>query len=149
VRLLGVTGIPGAAVDAGMLVRASVSSSVACTMSGYPIIGAELTNHSTAMASDVRFGYLPGGMTKANAQLPRLLITSRPSVVSFTIQWVSGNGHACPWINSIQITLPGSPDVLTARSVYEAGIGISQFIGIDCGYLQVRPLVNGSSGKAK
>jgi hypothetical protein len=149
VKLLGVTGIPGAAVFAGLLVRASVSSSAACTMSGYPIVGAELDSHSTAMANDVRFGYLPGGMTKANAPLPRLSITSRPRVVSFTIQWFTGNGHTCPWVNAIEITLPGSREILTARTMYQGGIGVTRLWGIYCGDLQVRPLVNGSSGKGK
>ncbi len=146
VKLLGVTGLPGAAVSAGLLVRASVSSSTACTMSGYPIVGAQLDNHSTAMASDVRFGIF-GGMSKANAPLPRLSIASRPHVVSFTIQFVSGNGHTCPWIHSIQFTLPGARQTLTARSMYQAGIGVSRLWGIYCGYLQATPLFRGANGK--
>jgi len=148
VKLLGVTGLNGAAVYAGLLVRASVSSSMACTMSGYPIVGAELTSHSTAMASDVRSTYLGGGMT-TTAPLPRLSITSRPRVVSFTIQFVTGNGHTCPWVNAIEITLPSSREILTARPMYQAG-GLSRPSPlIYCGPLQVTPLVKGSSGNGK
>ncbi len=54
VKILGETGMNGAAVYAGLIVRASVTSSPACTMSGYPNVGARLTSHATAMASDVR-----------------------------------------------------------------------------------------------
>lgn len=148
VKLLGVTAAEGAAVSAGLLVRASVSSSAACTMSGYPIFGAELDSHSTAMAADIRFGYLPGGLTTAKGPLPRLSITSRPRVVSFTMQYFGGNGHTCPWINAIQFTLPGSREVLTARTMYEGGVGVTKIWGIYCGHLDVTPLVNGSSGKS-
>jgi hypothetical protein len=146
VKLLGVTEFEGAAVYAGLLVRASVTSSVACTMRGYSNVGVELDNRSTATAHDVRFGYLPGGMTTTNEPLPRLSITLRPRVVSFTMQWVSGNGHTCPWINAIEFTSPGSREILTARTMHQTGIGVTRLWGIYCGYLQVRPLVNGSSG---
>jgi hypothetical protein len=145
VKLLGVTGLPGAAVSAGMLVRASLSSSVACEMSGYPRIGALLTNHSTAIASDARFGIF-GGLTKANAPLPQLSITSRPRVVSFTIQFDGGDGHACPRINEVRMTLPGSRGVMTTRTTYQVNIGTTHGMGIYCGYLRVTPLVKGSSG---
>ena len=146
VKILGETGMNGAAVYAGLIVRASVTSSPACLMSGYPIVGAQLTSHATAMASDVRETYLGGGMTTA-APLSRFSITSRPRVVSFTIQMVTGNGHTCPWFNSIKVTLPGSRETLTARSMYHAG-GLSLPMPfIYCGHLQVTPLVNGSSGR--
>jgi hypothetical protein len=146
VKLLGVTAMEGGSGHAGLLVRDSVSSSVACTMSGYPIVGAELASHSTAMASDVRNAYLAGGILNLNTPLPRLSITSRPRVVSFTIQMEEyGNPPACPSINSIQITLPGSRETLTARSMYQAPGGVSR-MGADCGHLQVTPLVKGSSG---
>jgi hypothetical protein len=146
VKLLGVTGLNGAAVDAGILVRASVMSPVACTMSGYPIVGAVLTSHSTAMASDVRNAYLGGGMT-TNAPLPRLSITSNPRVVSFTIQFVTGNGPTCPRVNAIKVTLPGSREVLTTRPIFNAGGLALPMKFIYCGHLQVTPLVKGSSGK--
>jgi hypothetical protein len=146
VKLLGVTGLNGAAVDAGVLVRASVSSPVACTMSGYPIIGAELTSQPTAMASDVRNAYLGGGMT-TSAPLPRLSITSDPRVVSFTIQFVTGNGPTCPRVNAIKVTLPGSREVLTTRTIFNAGGLALPMKFIYCGHLQVTPLVKGSSGK--
>jgi hypothetical protein len=149
VKLLGVTAIPGAAIDAGLIVRASVSSHVACSMSGYPLVGAELASDSTAKASNSRNGYLPGGMETTNGPLPRILITSRSRVVSFTIQWWSGNGPTCPQINAIQFTLPGSRTTLAARSMFEPGVGVTQGMGIYCGALQVRPLVNGPSGNAK
>lgn len=145
VKLLDVTGLPGAAVSAGMLVRASVSSSKACEMSGYPHIGALLTSHSTSIASDARFGIF-GGLTKANAPLPRLSITSHPRVVSFTIQFDGGDGHACPRINEVRMTLPGSREVMTARTTYQVNIGTTNDMGIYCGYLRVTPLVQGSSG---
>lgn len=112
VKLLGASAISGGLGHAGLIVRASVSSSVACTMSGYPIVGEELTSHSTVMASDVRLGYLGGWAT--GASLPRLSITSRSRVVSFTIQSAACDGPR-PSTNAIQITLPGSRETLTAR----------------------------------
>ena len=116
-------------------------------MSGYPIVGAQLTSHSTAMASDVREIYLGGGLT-TDAPLPRLSITSRPRVVSFTIEWVGGNGPTCPRVNSMRITLPGTQEVLTPRTMYEANVGVTRLSGIIyCGDLQVTPLVKSSSGK--
>ena len=146
VRLLGVTTLPGAAVSAGMLVRTSVSSSATCTMSGYPIVDAQLTNHSTAMGRDVRNAYLGGGMT-TTAPLPRLSITSHPRVVSFTIDFVTGNGTVCPRIDSFKISLPGSREVLTTRPIFNAG-GLAQRMKfIYCSGLQVTPMVKGSSGK--
>ena len=145
VKLLVVSAIPGGLGHGGVLVRDSVSSPVACTMSGYPTVSAQLRSHSIAKASDVRNAYL-GGFARAKALLPRLSITSRSRVVSFTIQWVIGNGPACPQLNAIQITLPGSRETLTARSMYEAGIGVTRFMGIYCGHLSVTPLVKGSSG---
>jgi hypothetical protein len=143
VKLLGVSAISGGLGHAGLIVRASVSSSSACTMSGYPIVGEELTSHSTVMASDVRLGYLGGWAT--SAPLPRLSITSRSRVVSFTIQSAGCNGPR-PSTSAIQITLPGSREILTARSLYEAGVGVIRGFGIYCGHLFVTPLVNGSSG---
>ncbi len=103
VKLLGVTSIPGAAVTAGILVRASVSSSVSCAMGGYPTVDARLTNLSTAVAHDERtgiFGGLPYS-SKANATTPRIPITSHSRVVSFTVAFLSGNGPTCPRINSV------------------------------------------------
>jgi hypothetical protein len=115
-------------------------------MSGYPIVGAVLTSHSTAMASDVRETYLGGGMTTA-APLPRLSITSNPRVVSFTIQFVTGNGPTCPRVNAIKVTWPGSRETLTVRPMYQAGGLALPMRFIYCGHLQVTPLVKGSSGK--
>ena len=46
VKLLGVSAISGGLGHAGLNVRASVSTSSACTMHGYPIISEELTSHS-------------------------------------------------------------------------------------------------------
>ena len=99
------------------------------------------------MASDVRDTYLGGGMRTA-APLPRLSLTSLPRVVSFTIQFVGGNGPVCPRVNTIQITLPGSREILTARLIFEAGGLALPMQYIYCGNLQVTPLVNGSSGKS-
>jgi hypothetical protein len=149
VKLLGVTSIPGAAVTAGILVRASVSSSVSCAMSGYPTVDARLTNLSTAVAHDERtgiFGGLPYS-SKANAASPRIPITSHSRVVSFTVAFFTGNGPTCPRINSVQMTLPGSRLNVTARTMREGGMSGSQPLGIYCGHLSVTPLVKGSSGK--
>ena len=149
VKLLGVTSIPGAAVTAGILVRASVSSSVSCAMGGYPTVDARLTNLSTAVAHDERtgiFGGLPYS-SKANATSPRILITSHSRVVSFTVAFFSGNGPTCPRINSVQMTLPGSRLNVTARTMREGGMSGSQPLGIYCGYLSVTPLVKGLSGR--
>lgn len=147
VKLLGVTAISGGMGHGGVVVRASVTSSSACTMSGYPIVGVELTSHSTAMASHVRNAYL-GGFENANAPLPQISITSRSHVVSFTVQWATGNGPICPQMKAFQITLPGSRGLLTARSVYEVPFGLirGRGLGIYCGNLQVTPLIKGSSG---
>jgi hypothetical protein len=146
VKILGETGMSGAAVYAGLIVRTSVTSSPACPMSGYPIIGAQLTSHATAMASDVRETYLGGGMT-TTTRLPRLSITSRPRVASFTIQMVTGNGPTCPRINAIKVTLAGSRETLTTRPIFNAGGLALPMKFIYCGELQVTPLVKGSSGK--
>jgi hypothetical protein len=150
VKLLGVTSIPGAAVTAGILVRASVSSSVSCAMSGYPTFEARLTNLSTAVAGDQRtgiFGGLPYS-SKANAASPRILVTSHSRVVSFTVAFISGNGPTCRRINSVEMMLPGSRLNVTARTMREGGLIGSQHLGIYCGYLSVTPLVKGSSGRA-
>ncbi len=147
VKLLGETGMNGAAVYSGILVRASVSSSVACTMSGYPIVGAELASHSTAMASNARETYLGGGMTTTTV-LPRLSVTSNPRVVSFTVQFFTGNGPTCPQVNAIKITLPGSRETVTARPIFNAGGLALPTKFIYCGNLQVTPLVKGASGKS-
>lgn len=146
VKILGETGMNGAAVDAGFIVRASVTSSPACLMSGYPIIDAQLTSHATATARDVRETYLGGGMI-TTTRLPRLSITSRPRDVSFTIQMVTGNGPTCSRINSINVTLPGSRETLTTRPIFNAGGLALPMKFIYCGDLQVTPLVKGSSGK--
>ena len=149
VRLLGVTAMAGGLGHGGVLVRASVTSSPACTMSGYPIVGAQLTNHSTAMARGVRNAYLGGGMT-TTAPLPRLSITSRPRVVSFTIDMEAGGGvpSTCPSIDSVQITLPGSREILTADTTSEPPFGVFRGMGTYCSDLQVTPLVKGSSGRS-
>lgn len=145
VKSLRVSAISGGLGHAGLLVRASVTSSPACTMSGYPIVGAQLTSHSTVIAADVRLGYLGGWAT--SAPLPRLSITPRPRVVSFTIQ-MAGCNRPRPSASAYQITLPGSRDTLTARSFYEVGVGVIRGFGIFCGHLFVTPLVKGSSGNA-
>lgn len=143
VKLLGVSPIPGGLGHAGLLVRASVTSSPACTMSGYPVVGDELANHSLAIAGDMRLGYL-GGFANERAPLPRISITSRSRDVSFTIQMAGCNAR--PWVNSIRIALPGARGALTARSMYEPGIGVVRGFGIYCGHLFVTPLVEGPSG---
>jgi hypothetical protein len=144
VKLLGVSPIPGGLGHAGLLVRTSVTSSSTCTMSGYPIVGEELTNHSTSMASDMRLGYL-GGFAKAKGPLPQLSITTRSRGVSFTIQMPGCNGPR-PMVKAIRFTLPGSRGALTARSMREGGIGVINNFGIYCGKPFVTPLVKGSSG---
>jgi hypothetical protein len=98
------------------------------------------------MASDVRLGYL-GGFANERAPLPRLFITSHSRAVSFTIQMAGCNAQ--PSINAIRITLPGSLIALTARSMYEQGIGDVRGFGIYCGHLFVTPLVRGSTGSGR
>jgi len=143
VKLRGVSAISGGLGHDGLLVRTSVTSSPGCTMSGYPVVEEELTTRSTAIASDVRLGYL-GGFANESAPLPRLSITSRSRDVSFTIQMAGCNAR--PSINAIRITLPGSRRALTAKSMYEQGIGVIRGFGIYCGHLFVTPLVKGSTG---
>ena len=144
VKLLGVSPIPGGLGHDGLLVRTAVTSSSACTMSGYPKVGEKLSSGSTATASDMRLGYL-GGFAKANAPLPRLSITSRSREVSFTIQMPGCDGPR-PMNNTIRITLPGARGTLTARSMYEGGVGVIKGFGLYCGRPFVTPLVNGSTG---
>lgn len=144
-KLLDVTAIPGGMGHAGVVVRASVTSPSACTMSGYSIVGLELSNHSTAMAGNVRMGYL-GGFENANVPLPQISVTSGSQIVSFTIQWSGFSDGNCPAIKALQITLPGSRGLLTARSVHEAPFGLIPGFGIYCENLQVTPVVKGSSG---
>jgi hypothetical protein len=143
VTLLGVSSISGGLGHSGLLVRAMVRSSPGCTMSGYPLVGDELAGGSAAMATNRRLGYL-GGFANEHAPLPQISVTSQPREVSFTIQMAGCNAR--PWVNVIQITLPGSRRALRARSMYEAGIGVVRGFGIYCGHLFVTPLVNGSSG---
>ncbi len=144
--LLRAVVIPGAAVDGGVLVRVAVASPVACAMRGYPTLVAELSNHRTAHAGDARDGYLPGGVTTTRSPLPRISVSTRPQKVSFTLQWVTGNGPTCPHITAVRFTLPGSRATLTVRSVHEGGVGLSTWFGPYCGHLQVRPVVRGLSG---
>lgn len=148
VKLIGVMAIPGGLGHAGLIVRASASSSLTCVLSGYPTATAELSNHLKAGASDVRNAYLGGVAAKLSAPLPRPLITSSSRVVSFTIQWADGNGPTCPSVTNIQVAFPGLNDVQTARSIFEPGVGKTRFMGIYCRQLIVTPLVNGSSGSA-
>lgn len=149
VKMLALTAIPGGLGHAGLLVRSSVSSYEPCTISGYPTVDAGLSGQSTATATDVRIAYLGGVATRVSAPLPRLTITSRPRVASFTIQWADGNGPTCPAVDEIQFSLPGSTVVQTARSMYEPGVGNTRFMGIYCSHLSVTPLVKGSSGSAR
>jgi hypothetical protein len=146
VKLVRVSAIPGGLGHAGLLVRTSVTSSPPCTMSGYPVVREEIANGSTAMAGHMRLGYL-GGFANESGPLPRLSISSRSRVVSFTIQMAGCNAR--PMVNTIQITLPGSRGALTATSMYEQGIGVTRGFGIYCGHLFVTPLVKGASGNAK
>ena len=143
VKLLGVSEIPGGLGHAGLDVRASVSSFSTCLIGGYPIVREELTNHLTVTASRVQLGYL-GGWT-ASAPPPRLSLTSRSRVVSFTIQSAGCDGPR-PTTQAIRITLPGTRETLTARSFYEGGIGLVRGFGIYCGHLFVTPLVKGPTG---
>ena len=146
--LLRAVVIPGAAVYGGVLVRVAVTSPVACTMRGYPTVAAELSSHRIARSGDARDGYLPGGVTASRSPLPRISVTSRLEKVSFTVQWVGGNGPTCPHITAVRFTLPGSRVTLTVRSVHEGGVGVISWFGVYCGHLQVRPVVSGLSGAA-
>jgi hypothetical protein len=148
VRLLTVTSIPGGLGHAGVVVRSSVSSLERCTISGYPTVDAGLSGRSSAKAIDVRDAYLGGVATRVGAPLPRLTITSRPRIASFTIQWADGNGPTCPTVVAIHYSLPGLKGVQTARSMYD-GLGNTRFMGIYCHYLSVTPLVKGSTGSAR
>jgi hypothetical protein len=147
VRLLTVTSIPGGLGHAGVVVRTSVSSPERCTISGFPTVDAGLSGGSSAKAIDVRDAYL-GGVARVSAPLPRLTITSRPRIASFTIQWADGNGPTCPTVVAIHYSLPGLKGVQTARSMYD-GLGNTRFMGIYCHYLSVTPLVKGSTGSTR
>jgi hypothetical protein len=148
VKLLTVTSIPGGLGHAGVVVRSSVSSRERCTLSGYPVVDIGLSSQSTAKALDMRDAYLGGVATRTSASFPRLIITSRPRLASFTIQWADGNGPTCPTVVAINYSLPGLKGVQTARSMYD-GIGSTRFMGIYCHYLSVTPLVEGSTGSAR
>jgi hypothetical protein len=145
VKLLDVTEIPGGSGHSGVVVRASVTSPSACTMSGYPILGLKLSKHPPVVAGHMRMAYL-GGFENANAPLPRISVTPHSRVVSFTIQW---NGFAdgdCWNMKVFQIRLPGSRPLLTARSSYEVTFGLVPRLGYYCKDLIVTPLVHGSRG---
>jgi hypothetical protein len=148
VKLLTVTSIPGGLGHAGVVVRSSVSSRERCTISGYATVDVGLSSHSSATAIDVRDAYLGGVATKVNASLPRLTVTSRPRVASFTIQWADGNGPTCPTVVAIRYSLPDLKGVQTARSMND-GLGTTRFMGIYCHYLSVTPLVWGSTGSVR
>lgn len=149
VKLLSATSIPGAAVTAGVLVRASVSSRVSCTMSGYPTVEARLSSLSDATARDERtgiFGGLPYS-SSASREPPRIIIASHTRLVSFTVDFLSGDGSTCPRIESILVSLPGLRLSSTVRTMRQGGRVGGQQLGIYCGFLDVTPLVKGSSGK--
>ncbi len=145
VALLGVTPMSGAAVSDGLLVRAAVSSPTVCAVSGYPTLRAELSDHATARARDMRLGYLGG--YSGRGRLARLSITPRPRELSFTVQFVTGNGPTCPRLDAIEFALPGSRVLFVTRTIYRAGRYAEPAPLIDCGQLVVTPLVTGSSGR--
>ena len=146
VALVAVTPMSGAAVYDGLVARVAVSPPTACTMSGYPTLRGELSSRATVTAGRVRATYLGGGLVHA-ASLPRLAITPHSRELSFTVQFVTGNGPTCPRLDAVEFTLPGSRAVLVARTIYGAGRDAEPAPLIDCGHLVVTPLVPGSSGR--
>ncbi len=146
VALLALTPMSGAAVYDGLVARAAVSSPTACTMSGYPTLRAELSDRAIVTAGRVRATYLGGGLVHA-ASPPRLTITPHARELSFTVQFVTGNGPPCPRMDAVEFALPGSRVVLAARTIYRAGRYAEPAPLIYCGHLVVTPLVPGSSGR--
>lgn len=150
VKLLGTGAFPGAAVSAGILVDTAVSATTACRFDGYATLSAILGDGSSATASDLRSGlfggFAPGG--GAGAPLHSFKITSLPTTLSFTIEWVTGNGgDGCPAITGLRFTMPGSRDALVFRSAYEGGVSNTSFLGIYCRFLSVTPVVAGPTGR--
>ncbi len=148
IHLLSVISEAGGLGHAGVLVRLAVSSSSTCSISGYPTVQGILNGHSTAIASNVRDAYLPGGIHSRSAPLPKIAVTSHPRAVSFTLQWADiGGGATCPLLDSIAVTLPGSRHAVTATSMREGGVGVVPNLGSDCGHLAATPLVKGGTGR--
>ncbi len=135
--------IPAGLGHGGFVLRTAVSSPTPCTMSGYPALAVDLSNHVTVRARDMRLGYLGG--YSGRGRLARLAITPRARIVSFTIQEAACDGPR-PTQTVVRITLPGSPVTLVARSFDEAPFGTIRGFGMFCGDLRVTPLVAGASG---
>jgi hypothetical protein len=148
VTYLGADAFPGAAVSAGILVKASVSSVTSCFLRGYATMSALFRGGSSATASPIRLGIFGGAPSKrSSAPLPSLDISNHPRIVSFTVAWVTGNGNRCPRIDALRFTVPGSHNAQVIRSFYNGGVGNTSYFGISCGQLSVTPLVAGSTGR--
>lgn len=148
VAYLGADAFPGAAVSAGILVKASVSSVTSCLLRGYATMSALFRGGSSATASPIRFGIFGGAPSKrSSAPLPSLDISSHPKIVSFTVAWVTGNGSSCPRIDALRFMIPGSHSTIAIHSFYNGGVGNTSFFGISCGQLSVTPLVAGRTGR--
>lgn len=148
VTYLGADAFPGAAVSAGVLVKTSVSSATSCFLRGFATMSALFRGGSSATASPLRVGIFGGAPSKrSGSPLPSLDISRRPKIVSFTVEWVTGNGNRCPRIDALTFTMPGSHHAQVVHSFFNGGVGNTTFFGISCGQLSVTPLVAGSTGR--
>ena len=148
VTYLGADAFPGAAVSAGVLVKASVSSVTSCFLRGYATMSALFRGGSSATASPVRSGIFGGAPSKrTGAPLPSLDLSHHPTIVSFTVEWVTGNGNRCPRIDALRFTMPGSHHAQVVHSFFNGGADNTRFFGISCGHLSATPLVAGSTGR--
>jgi hypothetical protein len=149
VHLEGVDAYPGAAVSAGVLVKESVSSSHRCSYGGYPSLAALLDNGSKVRAAHRRSGVFGGApRSRRRPLLPMVTLGTRPTVVSFTLEWVTGNGGgSCTQIRRFHIQLPGARSVQVVSSLNNGGSSLTTYIGIYCSHVSVTPIVQGSTGR--
>lgn len=148
-HLVGADEFPGAAVSAGVLVVESVSASRRCTVGGYPMLGVVLDNGTTVHAAHVRAGIFGGAPSPhRRTPLPSITLGTRPSLVSFTLSWVTGNGGgSCPGVRGLRVELPGDPVSQSVASLNDGGAHPTTFLGIYCAFLTVTPIVRGTTGR--
>ncbi|MGC8481625.1 MAG: DUF4232 domain-containing protein [Acidimicrobiales bacterium] len=131
-HLVGVEEFPGAAVSEGVLVIESLSASHRCTVEGYPMLQVSLDNGTTVDATQVRAGIF-GGAPSPNRRtpLPSITLGTRPSMVSFTLSWVTGNGGgSCSGVRGLRVELPGDPVSQSVASLNDGGAHPTTFLGI-------------------
>jgi hypothetical protein len=129
----------GAAVTYGYIVQVLVSSSHSCTLTGFPIVTATVIGRHGIVSATDRISGVIGGLPAGSklAAAPRIAVRPAEHVISFALEFVSGNGGQCPAIGTVRATIPGTGTPLPVPLPH-----------LDyCGYLDVTPLVNGPTGR--